>query len=349
MKLNSKKLTYKKAGVDIDEGERFVRIITPLVRKTFRREVMTDIGSFGAFFRIDTRKYRDPVLVSGTDGVGTKLKIAFMADRHDTVGIDLVAMCVNDVLTSGAEPLFFLDYFATGRLKPEKAAEVVRGITDGCRDAGCALIGGETAEMPGFYAKGEYDLSGFAVGVVDRKDIIDGRRIRGGEALIGLSSSGLHSNGFSLVRKVLFDASKMSIRKVLPEIGVPLGAELLKPTTIYVKAFNALKGKVDIKGMAHITGGGIPGNLPRIFPKGIGAVVYDGSWPVQPIYSLIRSRGNVPLDDMKRTFNMGIGFIIVVEAGDSQKTLKILRRKGYGAHLIGVTKKGVKGVSYADA
>src|SRR5512139_3902256 len=223
---NKSRLTYKKAGVDIDEGERFVRIIKPLVRRTFRREVMADIGSFGAFFRLDTRKYKDPILVSGTDGVGTKLKIAFMTGRHDTVGIDLVAMCVNDILTSGAEPLFFLDYFATGKLRSESAAEVLRGITDGCLEAGCSLIGGETAEMPGFYARGEYDLSGFAVGVVERRKVIDGSRIKGGDSLIGIPASGLHSNGYSLVRKVLFDSKKMSVKKVLPELGVSLGEEL---------------------------------------------------------------------------------------------------------------------------
>src|SRR3990172_756186 len=252
-----KKLTYKKAGVDIEEGDRFVDIISPLVRKTFRPEVMTDIGSFGALFRINSRKYKSPVLVSGTDGVGTKLKVAFLADRHDTVGIDLVAMCVNDILTSGAEPLFFLDYFASGKLRPEKAAEVVKGIAIGCMEAGCSLVGGETAEMPGFYDKGEYDLSGFAVGIVDKAKIVDGRRIKDGDAVIGVSSSGLHSNGYSLVRKVFFDLKRMSVKKIVPELGCSLGEELLRPTRIYVRAYNAIKNKVDVRGMAHITGGGI--------------------------------------------------------------------------------------------
>ncbi len=343
---NKSRLTYKKAGVDIDEGERFVRIIKPLVRRTFRREVMADIGSFGAFFRLDTRKYKDPILVSGTDGVGTKLKIAFMTGRHDTVGIDLVAMCVNDILTSGAEPLFFLDYFATGKLKPESAAEVLRGITNGCLEAGCSLIGGETAEMPGFYARGEYDLSGFAVGVVERRKVIDGSRIKDGDSLIGIPSSGLHSNGYSLARKVLFDSKKMSARRVLPELGVSLGEELLKPTTIYVNAFKAIKDRVDVKGMAHITGGGIPGNLPRIFPKGIGAVLAKGSWPEPDIFSVIRKAGNVPEDDMRRTFNMGLGLIIVVSEKEVKKALALLRKKGYGAYVIGSIKKGIKGVRY---
>ena len=307
-----KKLTYKKAGVDIDEGDRFVDLIGPLVKKTFRPEVMTDIGSFGALFRI-SKKYKTPVLVSGTDGVGTKLKVAFMIDRHDTVGIDLVAMCVNDILTSGADPLFFLDYFATGKLRPEKAAEVVKGIASGCIEAGCSLIGGETAEMPGFYSRGEYDLSGFAVGVVEKSKIIDGSQIKDGDAIIGLSSSGLHSNGYSLVRKVFFDLKKMSVRKYIPELGCTLGEELLRPTRIYVKAFNALKNRVEIKGMAHITGGGIDGNLPRVFPKGTGAVLIKDSWPTHPIFEVIRNRGNVPDADMKRTFNMGIGYIVVVD------------------------------------
>ena len=345
--VNRSRLTYKKAGVDIDEGERFVRIIKPLVRRTFRPEVMADIGSFGAFFKLDTRRYKDPILVSGTDGVGTKLKIAFMTGRHDTVGIDLVAMCVNDILTSGAEPLFFLDYFATGKLKPESAAEVLRGIANGCLEAGCSLIGGETAEMPGFYARGEYDLSGFAVGVVERRKVIDGRRIKDGDSLIGIPSSGLHSNGYSLARKVLFDSKKMSTKKVLPEIGIPLGEELLKPTTIYVKAFNALKDKVDVKGMAHITGGGIPGNLPRILPNGLGAVLARGSWPEPAIFSVIREAGNVPEEDMRRTFNMGLGFILVVSEKEGERALSVLRKKGFAACMIGSVKKGIRRVRYA--
>jgi phosphoribosylformylglycinamidine cyclo-ligase len=342
-----KKITYKKAGVDIDEGDRFVDLIGPLVKKTFRPEVMTDIGSFGALFSINSKKYVAPVLVSGTDGVGTKLKVAFMADRHDTVGIDLVAMCVNDILTCGAEPLFFLDYFATGKLKPEKAAEVVKGIAGGCIEAGCSLVGGETAEMPGFYGKGEYDLSGFAVGIVDKAKIIDGKSIKDGDAVIGISSSGLHSNGYSLVRKVLFDLKRMSVKKFIPELGCSLGDELLRPTRIYVKAFNALKRKVEIKGMAHITGGGIDGNLPRVFPKGIGAVIREGSWPVHPVFELIRKSGNVPDKDMKRTFNMGIGFTIIVDDKKKKRTIEILENNGFNSHLIGRIERGVEGVLYA--
>jgi phosphoribosylformylglycinamidine cyclo-ligase len=344
-----KKLTYKKSGVDIEEGDRFVDIIGPLVKKTFRPEVMTDIGSFGALFRINSRKYKSPVLVSGTDGVGTKLKVAFLTNRHDTVGIDLVAMCVNDILTSGAEPLFFLDYFATGKLRAEKASEVIRGIARGCREAGCSLVGGETAEMPGFYEKGEYDLSGFAVGIVDKAKIVDGRKIKDGDAVIGISSSGLHSNGYSLVRKVFFDLKRMSVKRFVPELGCSLGEELLRPTRIYVRAYNALHNKVDVKGMAHITGGGIDGNLPRAFPKGVGAVLKEGSWPVHPIFEVMRRAGNVPDEDMKRTFNMGIGYIVIVDEKNKGRTLEILRKNGYSGHPIGSIEGGGEGVHYAKS
>jgi phosphoribosylformylglycinamidine cyclo-ligase len=339
-------ITYRKAGVDIDEGERFVRIISPLVRKTFRPEVLTDIGSFGALFRLDVAKYKEPVLVSGTDGVGTKLKVAFMTDRHNTVGIDLVAMCVNDILTSGAEPLFFLDYFATGRLSPEKAALVIEGIVEGCRDAGCALIGGETAEMPGFYKDGEYDLSGFAVGAVERSRIIDGSDIKAGDSLIGLLSTGLHSNGYSLVRKVFFDVRKMDVSTYLPDLGTTLGDELLKPTRIYVKAFNALKDRIRLKGIAHITGGGIPGNLPRVFPDGAGAVIRKGSWTVPPVFRLIQEMGNVPQEDMARTFNMGIGCIMVVPQETAGNAVSLLGEAGFNSYIIGSVVKGKKEVKY---
>jgi phosphoribosylformylglycinamidine cyclo-ligase len=344
--MTKKQITYKKAGVNIDEGDRFVDLIGPLVKKTFRPEVMTDLGLFGALFRLDIRKYRRPVLVSGTDGVGTKLKVAFLADRHDTIGIDLVAMCVNDILTSGAEPLFFLDYFATGRLKPEKAAHVIRGIASGCREAGCALVGGETAEMPGFYENGEYDLSGFAVGVVDKDKIVDGSRIRKGDAIIGLSSSGVHSNGYSLVRKIFFDYKKMHVSKYIPEFKSTLGEELLKPTKIFVKAYDAVKGIVKVKGMAHITGGGIPGNLPRVFPRGMGAILEEKAWPVPAVFRVIQQLGNVPEDDMKRTFNMGIGFAMVVDKGETDKTLTLLKKAGYKSYPIGSMRKDIEGVQY---
>jgi phosphoribosylformylglycinamidine cyclo-ligase len=342
-----KRLTYKKAGVDIDEGDRFVRMISPMVKTTFRPEVLTDIGSFNALFKIDLKKYRRPVLVSGTDGVGTKLKIAFMLDRHDTVGIDLVAMCVNDILTSGAEPLFFLDYFATGKLRPEKAAEVIKGIVKGCREAGCSLIGGETAEMPGFYAGSEYDLSGFAVGIAEFGKIIDGSGVREGDAIIGIASNGLHSNGYSLVRKVFFDVRKMRPGSRIPELGTTLGNELLKPTRIYVKAVNALRRNIAVKGMAHITGGGIPGNVPRMLPKGISAHIEAGSWPVPPIFDLIKKTGKVPEEDMRRTFNMGIGYVIVVPKTRAAQAVSILHASGYDSYIIGKTGKGGNGVRYA--
>lgn len=339
-------ITYKKAGVDIDEGDRFVDLIGPMVKRTYRPEVMSGIGLFGALVKVDTKKFKKPVLVSGTDGVGTKLKIAFMTDRHDTVGIDLVAMCVNDILTSGAEPLFFLDYFATGRLKPEKASDVIKGITAGCLQSGCALVGGETAEMPGFYDRGEYDLSGFAVGVVDQDRIINGSKIKKGDAIIGLASSGIHSNGYSLVRKIFFDHRKMSVKKLIPECGRTLGEELLSPTRIYVKAYHAVRDAVKVKGMAHITGGGIPGNLPRVFPEGFGAAVEERSWPVLPVFSVMQRLGNVPDEDMKRTFNMGIGFAMIVDKGDADKTIALLKKAGYAAYHIGSMNKGAEGVRY---
>jgi phosphoribosylformylglycinamidine cyclo-ligase len=332
------RLTYKKAGVDIEEGDRFVKLISPIVKKTFRPEVMTDIGSFGALFAL--KKYQNPILVSGTDGVGTKLKIAFMADRHDTVGIDLVAMCVNDILTSGAEPLFFLDYFATGKLRSDKAKDVVSGIAKGCREAGCALIGGETAEMPGFYEKDEYDLAGFSVGVVEKKGIIDGSEIKEGDALIGISSSGLHSNGYSLARKVFFEQERLKIGSYVPELQSTIGEELLKPTHIYVKAFQVIQKEYRVKGMAHITGGGISGNLPRIFKKNLTAVIQTGSWPVPPVFELIRKIGRVPVADMRKTFNMGIGYVIVMRGSSSRSVIALLNEYGYSAYLIGSIEKG---------
>jgi phosphoribosylformylglycinamidine cyclo-ligase len=342
-----KTLTYREAGVDISEGERFVKKISPMAKKTFRREVLTEIGSFGALFRLDVKKFKDPVLVSGTDGVGTKLKVAFMADRHDTVGIDLVAMCVNDILTTGAEPLFFLDYFATGRLDAKKASSVVKGIAAGCGEAGCSLVGGETAEMPGFYGEGEYDLSGFAVGAVERSRIVDGSRISAGNALIGLASSGLHSNGFSLVRKVFFDKKKMRTDTYVHAFSSSLGEELLKPTRIYVKAFMTLKDHVKIRGMAHITGGGIPGNLPRILPKGLRAVLFPASWPVPPVFPFLQKLGNVSGSEMKKTFNMGIGYVIVVTADVADRAVSFLRGAGYESFIIGKVVKGGKGVTYS--
>jgi phosphoribosylformylglycinamidine cyclo-ligase len=339
-------LTYKKSGVDISEGDRFVSLISPMVKKTFRKEVMTEIGAFSALFKLDLKKYKEPVLVSGTDGVGTKLKIAFMTGRHDTVGIDLVAMCVNDIITCGAEPLFFLDYFATGKLRAEDASRVVEGIVKGCKDAGCSLIGGETAEMPDFYKKNEYDLSGFAVGVVEKGKIVDGSGIKDGDVLIGVRSNGLHSNGYSLVRKLFFEIGKMGVSDKVPGLGATLGKELLKPTRIYAKAVKSLKNKVLIKGMAHVTGGGIPGNLTRILPEGIRAVVREGSWEIHPIFKVIQARGKVPEDEMRRTFNMGIGYIFVVGKKNVKKSLEILKQKGYDSYVVGGLEKGKRELIY---
>jgi len=340
-------LTYKKSGVDIDEGERFVRMIAPVVSKTFRPEVLTGIGSFGSLFKLDTSRYANPVLVSGTDGVGTKLKVAFMTGIHDTVGIDLVAMCVNDILTCGAEPLFFLDYFATGKLKAEDSVRVVEGIATGCKMAGAALVGGETAEMPGFYPDGEYDLSGFAVGVVEQDRIIDGSSVEEGDVILGLPSSGVHSNGFSLVRKVFFDKMKMKVDQRVDELGCSLGEELLKPTNIYVKQVLELLSDVPVKAMAHITGGGIPGNLPRVLPDGFSARVDTSKWPELPIFGLIRKLGGVPEDDMRRTFNMGIGFSLVVKPDFVNKVLETFREKSYDCYDIGIIEKGNNEVIYA--
>ena len=333
-------ITYKKAGVDIDEGDRFVRLISPVVKKTFRPEVLTDIGSFGALFKLDTVRYKDPVLVSGTDGVGTKLKIAFMMDKHDTVGRDLVAMCVNDILTLGAEPLFFLDYFAVGKLEADKAKDVVKGIADGCSEAGCSLIGGETAEMPGFYQGEEYDLAGFAVGVVEKSGIVTGERIEAGDALIGIASSGLHSNGYSLARKVFFEVAQWGVDKYIPELNASLGEILLTPTKIYVKAVKALKEYADIRGMAHITGGGISGNVPRIVRDGLTAVIKENSWPVPPVFNVLKALGNVPDGDMKKTFNLGIGYVIVVPEEVSGLSLSNLKHYGFDAYHIGFIEKG---------
>ncbi|MCX7723707.1 MAG: phosphoribosylformylglycinamidine cyclo-ligase [Thermodesulfovibrio sp.] len=333
-------ITYKEAGVDIDEADKFISMISPIVKTTFRKEVLTEIGLFAGLFKFNIKKYKEPVLVSGTDGVGTKLKIAFEANKHDTVGVDLVAMCVNDILTVGAEPLFFLDYFATGKLNAEKATEIIKGIVQGCKEAGCALIGGETAELPGFYKENEYDLAGFAVGVVDKKKIIDGSSIKEGDVLIGVASSGLHSNGFSLVRKVFFDIGKLRIDQYVPELNCVLVDELLRPTKIYVKAYFTLANKIKIKGMAHITGGGIPGNLSRILPKNLTAIIDKRSWSVPPIFQLIKDMGKISEEEMFKVFNMGIGYIFVVKENDAKKAVSLLNKKGHKAYLIGKVSKG---------
>ena len=334
MSKNSK-VTYKSAGVDIDAGNRFVQMIKPLVKATSRPEVLTDIGGFGGLFSLNAGKYEKPTLVASTDGVGTKLKIAFMADRHDTVGIDLVAMCVNDIVVQGAEPLFFLDYLATGKLSPEKAVDIVRGISEGCQQAGCALIGGETAEMPGMYGDGEYDLAGFTVGVVDNSKIIDGSTITVGDKVIGIASSGLHSNGYSLARKVFFELMGLSIDAIPAGWDKPLGEELLTPTRIYVKTILNLLRDFDVKGMAHITGGGLVENLPRVLPKFCQAVIQKDSWDKPAIFKLLQEGGDIEENEMYRTFNYGIGMAIVVPAQEADDVMVRLSGLKETAYLIG--------------
>ncbi len=340
-------ITYKDAGVDIDAGDLFVQKIKPFVKSTIRPEVLTDIGGFGGLFAL--KKYKNPVLVSGTDGVGTKLKIAFLMNRHDTVGIDLVAMCVNDIVVQGAEPLFFLDYFATGKLKPEDHANIVKGIADGCKQAGCALIGGETAEMPSFYAEDEYDLAGFAVGVVEKKDIVDGSRIKPGDQLIGLASSGLHSNGYSLVRKVLLEKAGYGVDDTLTELGNgTLGEVLLTPTRIYVKTVLALMKDFDIRGMAHITGGGITENTPRMLPKGAQAFIRKKTWDIPPIFKLLQKKSGVDDAEMYRAFNMGLGMVLAMPKNQADAVIKKAVKLGEKAFRIGEVVKGRPGVKYVE-
>ncbi|MSM38371.1 MAG: phosphoribosylformylglycinamidine cyclo-ligase [Geobacter sp.] len=336
-------VTYKDAGVDIDAGNTFVKMIKPLVKATSRPEVIADIGGFGGLFSLNTNKYKNPVLVSGTDGVGTKLKLAFMADKHDTVGIDLVAMCVNDIVVQGAEPLFFLDYLATGKLLPEKAAEIVKGISAGCVQAGCALIGGETAEMPGFYADGEYDIAGFTVGVVDRDNIIDGSSITVGDRLIGIASSGLHSNGYSLARKVIFEHLGLGIDSQLPGLGKSVGEELLTPTRIYVKSVLNLMRDFHVHGIAHITGGGLLENIPRILPHKCKAMLHRQSWEIPPLFSLLQQGGNISDEEMFRTFNCGIGMVLAVPEKETEDILIRLSGLSEQAFVVGEVVKCEEG------
>jgi phosphoribosylformylglycinamidine cyclo-ligase len=318
-----KSLTYRDSGVDIDEGDALVERIKPHARRTARPEVLAGIGGFGGLFELP-KKYEEPVMVVGTDGVGTKLKLAFLAGKHDTVGIDLVAMSVNDVVVCGAEPLVFLDYFATSRLDAAEAEQVIKGIAEGCVQAGCALIGGETAELPGFYSNKEYDLAGFCVGVVEKSEILDGSRVKAGDVVLGLASSGLHSNGFSLARKV-FENS------LSPE----LANELLTPTKIYVKDCLALHDALDVHAFAHITGGGLPGNLPRVLPDEHRAVLRKGSWEVPEIFSRIQKAGNVEDAEMLRTFNLGVGMCVVLSKADAPLATELLAKRGVKAFAIG--------------
>lgn len=339
MKKSKEISSYTKAGVNIDEGNRFVDLIKPIVSKSFKPGVMTDIGGFSGLFSLKSQDVKNPILVASTDGVGTKLKIAFMMDKHDTIGIDLVAMCVNDIIVQGANPLFMLDYIATGKLKPEKAVEIVKGITEGCMDANCSLIGGETAEMPGLYAPGEYDLAGFVVGLVDNDQLIDGSGISVGNQLIGISSSGVHSNGYSLVRDIFFERLKMSVEDYVEEFGRTLGEELLQPTRIYCKTVASLRKISNIHGMSHITGGGIIDNLPRVLPKQCKAVINPTSWTPQPVFEYMKKAGNLSDTEMMRTFNNGIGLIIVVNHEQCDEALTHLESIGEKAFHIGSVEK----------
>lgn len=327
--------TYKEAGVDIEAADRLVDAIRPLAKSTFRKEVETEIGGFGGVVAIDREKYSEPLLVASTDGVGTKLRIAFEMDRHETIGIDLVAMCVNDVIVQGAEPLFFLDYFATGRLDPGRAKKVIEGIAEGCRMANCSLIGGETAEMPSFYPEGEYELAGFCVGVVNRDRAIDGKGIRPGDALVGIASSGLHSNGYSLARRLFSKERGYRLEDRVDGLSVPLGEELLRPTRIYVRPVLDLLGRHSVKGLAHITGGGLVGNIPRILPPGCRAHLDPGAWPRPEIFPVIERIGAIEPPEMMRTFNCGIGMVLVTGEGEADAVLERLRDTGEKAFRIG--------------
>ncbi|MCK8059610.1 MULTISPECIES: phosphoribosylformylglycinamidine cyclo-ligase [unclassified Fusibacter] len=340
----SEKITYKDAGVNIEEGYKAVEQMKEHVKSTFNENVLTGIGSFGGLFQLPMKGMEEPVLVSGTDGVGTKLKIAFMTDIHDTVGQDLVAMCVNDVLCQGATPLFFLDYLATGALKAEKAAALVKGIADGCRLAGCALVGGETAEMPGFYADGEYDMAGFTVGMVDKKKIIDGSTIVEGDVIIGLPSSGIHSNGYSLVRKLIFDVAGLTLEDQLADTGMTVKEALITPTRIYVKPVLKVINTVTVKGAAHITGGGFIENIPRTLPAGVSAKIDRSSWEVPKLFKALKKYGNLEDTDMFNTFNMGVGFVLVIAKEDVEKTLKTLESEGVHGITLGSIVNGSEGV-----
>ena len=337
--------SYKEAGVDVTAGYKSVELMKQHIARTNISGVLSGIGGFGGLFAPDLSGMEEPVLVSGTDGVGTKLKLAFLLDKHDTIGIDCVAMCVNDVVCGGAKPLFFLDYMALGKNIPEKVAEIVSGVAEGCVQSGCALIGGETAEMPGFYPIDEYDLAGFCVGIVDKKNIIDGSSLNEGDVLIGLASSGVHSNGFSLVRKV-FDINSETVLKTYDELEKPLGETLLTPTKIYVKPLLALMENVEVKAVSHITGGGFYENIPRMLKDGMSAQITKSAVPVLPIFRIIQREGNISEHDMFNTFNMGVGMVIAVDKNDADKALDVLKNAGENAFLLGEVVKGDKEVLF---
>ena len=335
--------SYKAAGVDVTAGYESVRLMKEHIKRTETAGCVSGIGGFGGLFAPDLTGMKDPVLVSGTDGVGTKLKLAMLMDRHDTIGIDCVAMCVNDIICCGAKPLFFLDYIAIGKNVPEKVAEIVKGVAEGCVQAGCALVGGETAEHPGMMAEDEYDIAGYSTGIVDRDKIIDPSGLKAGDAIVGIASSGVHSNGFSLVRKI-FNVNDQNLKTFYPELGTSLGDALLTPTRIYVKAVLDVISKVNVKGISHITGGGFYENIPRALPDGISAKIDKESYEVPAIFGLMQREGNIPEHDMYNTFNMGIGMTLVVDKTDAQKTVDILAENGEKAYIIGETISGDEGV-----
>ena len=338
----SETLTYKDAGVDIDAGNASVELIKESVKSTYRSEVLGDLGGFGGLFALDTKKYKNPVLISGTDGVGTKLKIAFMLNRHDTIGQDAVAMCVNDILVQGAEPLFFLDYLAVGKLVPQEVAEIVKGVANACKESGCALIGGETAEMRGFYTEGEYDIAGFAVGVVERDKLITSERVKENDVVLGLPSSGLHSNGYTLVRKIVFEKEGLRGDEYINDLNKTIGEELLTPTRLYPKICLPLIEKYYIHGMVHITGGGFYENIPRALPKGLTAEIDSNAWTMPKIFEFLQDWGNVPWEEMYRTFNMGIGMVLIVDADDAENIKADLQGAGEECFEIGKIVKGDK-------
>lgn len=337
--------SYREAGVDVTAGYKAVELMKTHIAKTAVKGVLSSIGGFGGLFELDIKNIKNPVLVSGTDGVGTKLKIAFLMNKHDTVGQDCVAMCVNDIVCSGAKPLFFLDYIAAGKNIPKRIADIVKGVADGCVRAGCALVGGETAEMPGFYPVDEYDLAGFSVGVVDKEKIMDGSRVKEGNAIIGIASSGVHSNGFSLIRKI-FNVSDSNINFYINEFSSTLGEELLKPTRIYVKPLLSLIDEVGVNAVSHITGGGFYENIPRMLPKDIKAVIKKGSFPILPVFDFIKRTGKIDERDMFNTFNMGIGMVIAIDANKADKAVKLLNKKGEKAYIIGETVKQIDNVQF---
>jgi phosphoribosylformylglycinamidine cyclo-ligase len=335
-------ITYRDAGVDIDAGDDLVERIKPAVKRSMRPEVLGGLGGFGALVEVPLDRYRRPVMVAGTDGVGTKLRLAIETGRHDTIGIDLVAMCANDVVVQGAEPLFFLDYYATGRLRVEVAERVINGIVEGCLQAGCALVGGETAEMPGMYEGEDYDLAGFCVGLVEKDRIIDGSRTRAGDVIIGLASSGAHSNGYSLIRRLLEVGGATASTEL---DGVPLYDQLLAPTRIYVRSVLALMAEIDVHGIAHITGGGPTGNIPRTLPEGLEAVLEERTWPRPAVFDWLQRTGRIERDEMHRTFNCGLGMTITVDRADAERALGILRGRGEQAWIVGEVRVGNRGAA----